>query len=98
MELGPQTLAVFQELAAELRRYNNNQEERNKPEAEYLLPDEAAQLVGINVTKSGHHRTRLTRVYKRGLLPRTIYAKPCRYHRKDILQLREKIVRGEAYI
>ncbi len=89
---------LVEQLVVEIRRLNDNMEAQNQPLPDYLGADEAARLAGLNVTRSGHHRNRLTAAYKRGLLPRSIPGKPFMFNREEMIELGRKRAEGEIVI
>ena len=92
------TFQVMHELVQEIRRLNENLEAQNKPQPEYINANEAAILVGLNVSKSGTHRNRLTAAYKRGLMPRSIPGRPYKFHREEMIELGRKRAAGDVVL
>ena len=64
----------------------------------WIGPDEAAELLGFNITKSGSHRTRITWLCKQGFITKFRSSRPRRYDRADVLQCAEKLRNGKIHI
>ena len=64
----------------------------------WCSPEEAADLLGIQKTKSGNHRRRLSRAVERGLIKKVRSGKEPRYWRQEIKELAVKLAQNEIVI
>ncbi|WP_282783230.1 hypothetical protein [Phaeodactylibacter xiamenensis] len=64
----------------------------------WCSPEEAADLLGIQKTKSGNHRRRLSRAVERGLIKKVRSGKEPRYWREEMRALATKLAQDEIVI
>lgn len=62
----------------------------------WISAEDAAALLGINVTPSKHHVRKLTKHIQAGQLVKINDGKPRLYYRTEVQQLAEKIAVGKA--
>lgn len=65
-------------------------------ESAFVNPEEAAKILGFNVTKSKTHTRRLAWYRKNGFITIFHGTKPIHYSRAQVMALAKKIERGEA--
>lgn len=82
------------------RQYNLLKDfiEASKAPSPWIGPDEAAELLGFNITKSGSHRVRITWLCRQGFITKFRSSRPRRYDRADVLQCAEKLRNGKIHI
>ena len=64
------------------------------PAGEWISGDEACQLLGIPISKSGTHKNRLAWLRQSGYLSRFGCRKPYTYSRKEVQEVLNRIQRG----
>lgn len=67
-----------------------------KAPLDWVDPDEAATILGIRLTKSGHHRRRVRWLAKQGFLKKFRPGKPFLYWRSELKEVAKKIEAGEV--
>lgn len=73
------------------------QREGIKPKT-WLTPEEAAEILGLQVTPSRSHRPRLAWLVRQGFITKYRKGNPPAYDRNDIEQLADKIRNGKVYV
>lgn len=80
------------------RAFNSMVENLNRQASPWCSPEEAADILGIQKTKSGNHRRRLSRAVRLGLIEKVRPGKqPC-YWRQEIRELAVKLAQNEIVI
>ena len=64
----------------------------------WVDPDEAAQLLGLPISKSGNHRRKVAYLAKHGFIKRYRSGRPYQYWRDDVVALQPKIANGEVLL
>lgn len=72
-----------------------HKKEHNPP---FIKPEEAAKILGLNITKSNTHTRRLAWYRNNGFLTLFQGSRPIHYSRSQVMALAKKIERGEAPI
>lgn len=73
--------------------------EARETRSNWVDPDEAATILGIQLQKSGNHRRRVRWLAEKGFLVKYRPGKPPAYWREELEKVSAKIARGEiAYI
>lgn len=89
-------IAAIEENTAVMRELLKLETARQQ-QTDWMQSDAAAQLLGLNLTASNHHRRRLNAAAKRhGIRMRN--TRPPSYWREDIYELHRKILEGKAMI
>lgn len=73
-------------------------DEMRRQRSPWVGPDEAAQLLGIEVVQSREHRRRLARLAKEGFLTKVRDGRPPAYWREEVLRLSEDVAAGKVVI
>ena len=75
------------------------EKEARETRSDWVDPDEAATILGIQLQKSGNHRRRVRWLAEKGFLVKYRPGKPPAYWREELEKVSAKIARGEiAYI
>jgi len=74
----------------ELKRMMREYYEDQRP-SQRISAEQAAHMLGMNITKSGHHRRRLTELYREGIIKKRYGRRPYTYDRQEISVLTESI-------
>lgn len=82
------------------KQYNLLQEfvKNHRQPSTWIGPDEAAEILGFNITRSGSHRTRITWLCRQGFITKFQATRPRRYDRADVQACAEKLRNGRIHI
>lgn len=61
----------------------------------WVDPEEAAKILGLNITARKEHRKRINLFINKGLIKTFIPGKPYRYSRRELTQLAEAVAKGD---
>lgn len=61
----------------------------------WVDPEEAAKILGLNITARKEHRKRINLFINRGLIKIFVPGKPPRYSRAELTRLAESVAKGE---
>lgn len=89
-----QLLEAVKEMTAELRENNRLRKKESKP---WLTAEEAAQLLGINVTSGNYHLRVLKLLRDNGYLTNFTGARSIKYDRLEVLALLERERKDTGY-
>lgn len=64
----------------------------------WIGPDEAAEILGFNITRSGSHRVRISWLCRQGFITKFQATRPRRYDRADVQACAEKLRNGKIHI
>jgi len=87
-------LQAIQENTAAMNRLISLMEAK-ETQSEWVDPEEAARILGINVTKGNHHRRRINAMVQRGIVTTFIEGRPFKYLRTELEKVAAKRMRGE---
>ena len=91
-------ISINRELLAAQRETNRLMRKELEPPSRWVKPDEAAVILGRNITKSGTHRRVLTIARNRGLLTVFGAMNPYLYDRKEVEGLADRMRSGEIFL
>lgn len=89
-------LQAIQENTAAMNRLISIIEAR-ETRSEWVDPEEAAVILGLNVTKGRQHRKNINAMISRGLIKTFIEGRPFKYARTELEQLASKRLKGEIH-
>lgn len=71
--------------------------EARETRSEWVDPEEAARILGINITKANQHRRNINAMVRRGLIKTFIEGRPSKYNRTELEQLASKRTKGDIH-
>ncbi len=99
MEFQETTLREFQALLQENKEVMREMlQYLKKQDSDWCDPDEAAELLGFRITKSGHHRRKVSWLAKQGFIERFREGSPWSYWREDVKTVSIRLAKGEIYM
>jgi hypothetical protein len=90
-----QLMELTRQLLAEQRETNRLLRKEHNP---WVDADEAATLLGANVTASGYHKRLLSYCCKKGLLVKFKGDRNRKYNREEVSHLARRVAANEVYL